>query len=332
MVTESALRSKVAAWLVPYIGLTEGDDRHKAILKVFNDSKLCSRYTMTVNDAWCATAVSAAFIACGLSKIFPCVECSCARMLSLASAAGIWVENDAYVPKVGDVVLYDWQDSGIGDNTGTPDHVGIVYSISGATMKIIEGNKTDTVGYRSLAVNGKYIRGFITPQYSCAADTNAATASNNTENAPYVVGDIVEFTGTKHYTSANSTTAKICTGGQAKVTLVSENAAHPYHLVHIGSGCTVYGWVDAADISKVDTFETVTESKEVSYSIGDKVIVTGTIYGNGNGTGGSLRKSGATMYVVNLVDGRNYTHYIGLATAKGGTRQGWANPSILTKA
>ena len=324
MATESALRSGVANWLVPYIGLTEGDSKHKAILKVFNDSKLCTRYTMTVNDPWCATATSAAFIASGLSSIFPCVECSCSKMVTLAKTAGIWVEDDSYTPKVGDVVLYDWQDSGSGDNTGTPDHVGIVYSISGTSMKIIEGNKSDTVGYRSLTVNGKYIRGYITPKYSSVATSDASSGSSSTS---FAVGDVVEFTGTKHYASANATSAKTCKGGQAKITQISKNAKHPYHLVHTGSGCTVYGWVDEADISGSSS-----GSSSTTFAVGDKVIVTGTIYGNGNGTGGSIKKTKETMYIVNLVDSSKYTYYIGLAKTKGGTRQGWSKPSILTKA
>jgi len=29
--------------------------------------------------------------------------------------------------------MYDWQDSGIGDNTGNPDHVGIVTKVTGIT-------------------------------------------------------------------------------------------------------------------------------------------------------------------------------------------------------
>lgn len=121
---------------------------------------------MTVNDAWCATSVSAAFIAVGLSNIFPCVECSCENMINLAISAGIWVENDAYVPDVGDVILYDWDDNGVGDCTGWSDHVGIVVSCDGSTIRVIEGNKSNTVGYRDIAVNGKCIRGFITPHYA----------------------------------------------------------------------------------------------------------------------------------------------------------------------
>lgn len=121
--------------------------------------------------AWCATSVSAAFIASGLSNIFPCVECSCENMINLAISAGIWVENDAYVPDVGDVILYDWDDNGVGDCTGWSDHVGIVVSCDGSTIRVIEGNKSNTVGYRDIAVNGKCIRGFITPHYAAGGST-----------------------------------------------------------------------------------------------------------------------------------------------------------------
>lgn len=159
-------RQKPGNWLAQYKGIAEGSEQHKAILKVFNDSGLCTRYKMTVNDAWCATSVSAAFIASGLSNIFPCVECSCENMINLAISAGIWVENDAYVPDVGDVILYDWDDNGVGDCTGWSDHVGIVVSCDGSTIRAIEGNKSNTVGYRDIAVNGKCIRGFITPHYA----------------------------------------------------------------------------------------------------------------------------------------------------------------------
>lgn len=181
--TESELRQKPGKYLKQYIGIKEGSTEHKAILAVFNNSGLCSRYKMTVNDAWCATAVSAAFIASDLSSIFPCVECGCENMITKAKNAGIWVENDAYTPKIGDVIMYDWQDSGSGDDTGAADHVGIVTGISGSTITVIEGNKSDTVAYRTLKVNGKYIRGYITPKYSTKA--TATTTTSSTENTTY---------------------------------------------------------------------------------------------------------------------------------------------------
>ena len=167
-------RENPVRWLEQYIGIKVGSAEHKAILKVFNDSKLSTRHVMTVDDPWCATATSAAFIATGLANIFPCVECSCEYMINLAKAAGIWVENDAYVPDTGDVILYDWDDNGIGDCTGWSDHVGLVDSVTERTIKVVEGNKSNTVGYREIAINGKYIRGFITPKYSGKTNSNAA--------------------------------------------------------------------------------------------------------------------------------------------------------------
>ena len=173
IMTESKLRNKVLAGIIVYVGAKQGSSGHKEILKIFNNSRLCSRYTMTVNDPWCATTASAAYIKAGLAgegTIFPCVECSCSRMIQLAKNAGIWQESDSYKPKVADLVLYDWDDSGIGDNTGAPEHVGIVAAVDGNTIKVFEGNKDNACGYRTLTVNGRYIRGYITPEFSAIAD------------------------------------------------------------------------------------------------------------------------------------------------------------------
>ena len=50
-VTNMSDRQKPVNWLAQYVGIKEGSAEHKAILKVFNDSGLCTRYKMTVNDA-----------------------------------------------------------------------------------------------------------------------------------------------------------------------------------------------------------------------------------------------------------------------------------------
>ena len=75
-VTNMSDRQKPVNWLAQYVGIKEGSAEHKAILKVFNDSGLCTRYKMTVNDAWCATSASAAFIATGLSNILSLIHIS----------------------------------------------------------------------------------------------------------------------------------------------------------------------------------------------------------------------------------------------------------------
>ena len=62
-------------------------------------------------------------------------------------------------------MMYDWDDSGTGENTNLPDHVGIVEKCAGNVITVIEGNYSRAVKRRSVPVNGKYIRGYITPRY-----------------------------------------------------------------------------------------------------------------------------------------------------------------------
>lgn len=89
-------------------------------------------------------------------------------MLVKAQKMGIWVEDDNYRPRPGDLIMYDWGDSGVGDNKGAPDHVGIVADCDGKVMKVVEGNYSTkhTCDYRILSVGGRYIRGFIVPMYA----------------------------------------------------------------------------------------------------------------------------------------------------------------------
>ena len=66
------------------------------------------------------------------------------------------------------------------------------------------------------------------------------------------VGDVVQFAGGPHYTSANAATTKTSPkAGPAKVTAISKSGKHPYHVIHTTSASTVYGWVDADKITKV---------------------------------------------------------------------------------
>lgn len=309
--TEKQLRQKVVDTAVSYLGCKESDGSHKKIIDIYNGHKPLARgYAVKYTDAWCATYVSAIAILCGITDIMP-TECGCGEMIKLYQKLGRWQENDAYTPQAGDVILYDWQDSGSGDNTGSPDHVGIVVSVSGSSIKVIEGNKSNAVGYRTLAVNGRYIRGYGLPNYASKATSSGSGSSGGTSSTgsatsgeivytvqkgdtlsgiaarygttyqklaeyngianPNViivgqkiripgtgsgtseikVGDVVQFAGGPHYTSANassySTTPK---AGPAKVTAISKGAKHPYHIIHTTSASSVYGWVDTNKITK----------------------------------------------------------------------------------
>lgn len=149
--------------VVSTINNLKGEEGHKKVLEVYNEQKPLPRgYKVKPTDAWCATTVSAVFLMNGYSDIS---ECSCPQMVEKAKKKGIWVEDDAYVPQIGDVILYDWQDSGKGDDVGVPDHVGIVISVTKSKIVVREGNKNKSIGNRDVLVNGIFIRGYITPPY-----------------------------------------------------------------------------------------------------------------------------------------------------------------------
>ena len=158
-------REAIVSEAISHVGVKEGTVLHHKIIDRYNSRKPLPRgYAVKYTDAWCATFISYLAIVMGYTDIIP-VECGCPQMITLAKQMGIWVEDDSYVPKPGDIVLYDWQDSGSGDNTGNPDHIGIVEKVVVKTETVIEGNYKDAVGRRELAVNGRYIRGYIVPKY-----------------------------------------------------------------------------------------------------------------------------------------------------------------------
>ena len=250
--TEQQLRKKYVDYAITYLGCKESDGSFKKIIDLYNSHKpLAQGYKMKYTDAWCACYVSAMAIGCGLEDIIP-LEVSCGRYITLAKNMGIWVESDSYTPKTGDLILYDWDDTGNGDAASGADHIGIVVSVSGKTIKVIEGNNGDKVAYRTIQVNGRYIRGFVTPKYgSKATGTSSSTTATGTTSTvlEHKVGDLVQFAGGKHYVSANATSGTTVKAGPAKVTAIASGAKHPYHLVHTDSTSTVYGWVDASTIS-----------------------------------------------------------------------------------
>lgn len=159
--TAEVLLAQARSW----IGYRESNGSHKKIIDVYNSHRPMARgYRVRYTDSWCATFVSACAIKTGMTDIIP-PECGCPDMIRLFQKLGEWDENDARVPRPGDIIFYDWQDKGAGDNHGTPDHVGIVEKVSGNTITVIEGNYKDSVRRRTLHVNGRYIRGYGVPKY-----------------------------------------------------------------------------------------------------------------------------------------------------------------------
>lgn len=170
MSTETENRKRIVTVAKSYIGTVGGSSNHSDILHFFNSVKP-QGYTAHKNDPWCSEFVSACAIQTFGKKTaityFP-LSASCPRMIVEAKAKAIWVEKDSYKPKTGDFILYDWEDTGRGENKNSPDHVGIVEKVKDDTITVIEGNMGSgkgKVGRRTIKVNGRYIRGFVTPHY-----------------------------------------------------------------------------------------------------------------------------------------------------------------------
>lgn len=176
--TRTSMIEQAQAW----VGRNEADGSFKSIIDTYNShTPLARGYELKYTDEWCAGFVSAVAIATGNTDNVP-LEVSCPRMIQIAQNMGIWQENDGYVPSPADIILYDWDDNGNGDNTANPDHVGIVESVSDGVITVIEGNMSEKVGRRSLDVDGRYIRGFITPEYKAGEDNEPQESGGKDED------------------------------------------------------------------------------------------------------------------------------------------------------
>ena len=124
--TEIELRQKVVDTASAWLGTREYSSKHQEMLDIYNAQRPLPRGTRMLSSwPWCAAFVSTVSLQCDLRDIMP-TECGCPPMIRLYQDIGRWVEDDAYVPSPGDVIFYDWQDNGAGDNIGQSDHVGIV--------------------------------------------------------------------------------------------------------------------------------------------------------------------------------------------------------------
>lgn len=158
--------SKVVEQAKAWLGLKESDGSFKPIIDTYNSHKPLARgYKVKYTDEWCATFVSAVAIKLGYTDIIP-TECSCTRMIALLKNMGAWDERDNRTPNPGDLLFYNWEAPATGDDATDADHVGIVEKVSGGVITVIEGNYSQSVKRRSIAVDHRYIRGYGIPKYA----------------------------------------------------------------------------------------------------------------------------------------------------------------------
>ena len=152
--------------------------------------------------------------------------------------------------------------------------------------------------------------------------TDAGGSTGGSTEAGLKVGDVVDFKGTQHYTSAAAKDAKTCKPGKATITAVAAGKAHPYHLKAIsGGGSTVYGWVNAADISTGST------GTATSY----RVRTTADVL--------NIRKGPGTNYgVAGQIKGKGIYTIVAEAAGPGATKwgklksgAGWISLDYVTK-
>jgi hypothetical protein len=92
--------------------IKEINSHDKVVLEYNKIKPLPESYRLKVSDDWCAAYVSVILYRAGFKRI---CECSVPRMILLARAAGIY-KDKSYIPKVGDLVIYDWDDIKDGDH------------------------------------------------------------------------------------------------------------------------------------------------------------------------------------------------------------------------
>lgn len=168
--TETQLRQRVVDMAKKDSGAKQYGAKHEQIIKDFNKIPGMGNW-MTTKYAWCAATVSVWGYRAGLGGIYY-PSASCNAMINMYKSHGRWVENDAYVPKPGDLIMYNWEAAATGDDKGEADHVGLVVSVANGFMTIIEGNKANAVGTRTVEVNWRYIRGFCIPDFASMATKN----------------------------------------------------------------------------------------------------------------------------------------------------------------
>lgn len=164
--SEAAIRKQVVAEAVKWLGTREGTIEHKRIVDGYNKGlhKLPRGYRLQDDDAWCAAFISFIGICLGISGVI-LPEVGCGPMIELYRKQGRWMERDDYVPSPGDIVMFDW-DAKRGECTGAPDHVGMVVSVEGKAITVIEGNYDNQVKYRVICVEYIKVRGYCLPDYA----------------------------------------------------------------------------------------------------------------------------------------------------------------------
>ena len=148
-----------------FLGCKESDGSHKKIIDIYNSHKPLARsYPVKYTDSWCDAFVSAVAIQAGAVGLIG-TECGVEEHVKIFKDKGIWIEDGTTTPKKGDIIVFNWDD-GTQPNDGYSDHIGFVEKVSGGVITTIEGNYSNAVKRREIAVGHGNIRGYARPKYA----------------------------------------------------------------------------------------------------------------------------------------------------------------------
>ena len=163
-----------------------------------------------------------------------------------------------------------------------------------------------------------------------AGGSTGGQTSGSTETG-LKVGDVVDFKGTQHYTSAAAKDAKTCKPGKATITAVAAGKAHPYHLKAIsGGGSTVYGWANAADISTGSTGGQTSGSTETGLKVGDVVDFKGTQHYTSAAAKDAKTCKPGKATITAVAAGKAHPYHLKAISGGGSTVYGWANAADIS--
>lgn len=340
---EDDLRQKPVDFMTKHLG--EGS--HKMV-DIYNGSPLTKGQKANYGTAWCAIAVTAAFIDTGLAGSFNSnypfrwSTHTCTYMRDQAKKQGRYYKGSTHIPKKGDILL---------SNTGSKicGHVGIVTGFKNNTVYTIEGNtslngnKIYLVRKNQYTWGGSKIHGVIVPEYSKMVKTTTTTTtsttqtnnnnsgtSNNTATTnkgtfgtkgqgvtlknTVIYKDNVEKKSTKKYSGTYYIWDTTTYNNRVRICKKANEA---------GVKGKIVGWVYTSKVTLI-----VPQSKKTSnFKVGDKVMATNdAVWTNGNWVPLWLRKS--VLYVVKIAN----VEKMGVSTAKNGDVLGYINQKYLRKA
>lgn len=194
-------------------------------------------------------------------------------------------------------------------------------------------NMTVHRDYANKSCPGKYLydrQGEIAAEVNkrLRADTGTTKPEETTKpstSLKFKVGDIVQFAGGKHYTSASGSSGSTVKASKAKITQTA-SGKHPYHCRAVNDAGAfvsgVYGWVDESTLTAI----TAAPTGSTELKVGDQVMFTGCLHYTSSYSGATARACKAGLAKVTQISAKNpHPYHLQAVAGKGSTVYGWAD-------